>query len=647
MASHNSNLSRETSVTAGLEIATHDPDTVNLLNFLDVAACSIKMALERPPRSRRKVNHRKYLQKQLRRRETALRTKDGDEKRNSSRRGRREASQLGIQNKSLNALFDMRTLQKKMCNQFSDLKDNSSAREDAEIMKHQQDDGKSENASFKKRNLPPSFFVEPALRHFNTEEEVNTGLMLPISHMKETGCSSDTVIVNENAGRVVCDSSHWTGFNQGQACNTSQYRSLAYSQVMENGQSLSSSGGSDLSNPSPRLHPSTVTPCLTREQYAEHPFTAFPRQPSCPTLPHDTLESILDHTDLHDLLSGNSWMDEENDQYRDIINHSTASEYQVNSTPSAVYNVPTFTSGSTYDHQQTARVNWSSETTKYQAFTTASSEAVVTAMVTPSPSPASTVVGSHTSPSWSPCVFAADQDNTVFPSHTDTSMPHIGNTIGWLHNISFPQTSNQLFTTAQEVDHTKNVYIPLSPGSDTPESHSDMLSVQSSESIHMNHFSADTENYTCQAKDNTNLHDIPSVKQKKQVKFFDPQTLNDFHHQNVAVLTPESAFHGGPTHHTIDDRKDTYDYGSESSQPQPNYPCNPAIRGGVYLQHSGSFPERNKLFQDDTLNPVVISTSSTFGFVAGESCSSGISSKRGQTLPGFPEAFPVHFQTAR
>ncbi|XP_062434061.1 protein FAM181B [Rhea pennata] len=146
----------------------------DLLSFMDSASSNIKLALDKPGKSKRKVNHRKYLQKQIKRctgiiaapppaaAAAAAAAAAPEPARGrpppaapcpAKAAARREASQAGssLQSRSLAALFD------------SLHQAGGGARRGAAGGGAEGGGGGGRKVPLRDRNLPPSFFTEPAL----------------------------------------------------------------------------------------------------------------------------------------------------------------------------------------------------------------------------------------------------------------------------------------------------------------------------------------------------------------------------------------------------------------------------------------------------------------------------------------------------
>ncbi|XP_053912440.1 protein FAM181B [Cuculus canorus] len=145
---------------AGGDAADFKEATRDLLSFIDSASSNIKLALDKPVKSKRKVNHRKYLQKQIKRCTGIIAPAPPAASPSSSSSSsppakpppRREASQAAssLQSKSLAALF-------------GSLQPGRGSAGAGEAVPGGGAAGCPRKVPLRDRNLPPSFFTEPAL----------------------------------------------------------------------------------------------------------------------------------------------------------------------------------------------------------------------------------------------------------------------------------------------------------------------------------------------------------------------------------------------------------------------------------------------------------------------------------------------------
>ncbi|GFS08649.1 family with sequence similarity 181, member B [Elysia marginata] len=643
-----------------LDTIIHDPETVNLLNFLDVAACSIKMALERPPRSRRKVNHRKYLQKQLKRRETSSGGKRADEKTSTSKRSRRQASQLGIQNKSLNALFDLKTLQKKMCEHLSTSEEDTSPKSARDATQPSACGEKTGAASFKKKKLPPSFFVEPAMRHGATEDHSTQHQcsMTPL-HGSTTDrniyepLKIDALGVHQSLPSTDCWNVNHFGVNSGWYSDFDQRFSLEQNTHPHSPHSTlyeqASNRSSSLTSPSSFLcfFPSSSN---SLDSDKDHPVQSpfLPSHQSSSSLPEDTLESILDHRELHDLLSGNSWADSGADIQGEDTSARRSFTLDLNGNPKTA--LATRDQGEVaqnHDYKEKQQGVWNSYVSNNQSVFGPSPESIGVAMVTPSPSPASTGVGSHTSPSWSPCVFA-DQESTVFPTQTGLTSHYDEMAPEQVQGFPYPSPSE-----SKREYYAEITYTPLSPYSDTS---SDMgtvaSSVKSTDGLctdrRMSSFSGVHEQYTPMQNIQHGTQPLP-FQREAHFEQFHLQKISDADTVNPKPLISSSFSNEGllierNTRKSCHLARSQCKLSSANAQNSLASSNNPTQHSSICAaQHNADINLNNSTPQK---LPLPCSTAEILSSASREL--RDFSDKRTlRTLPRFPEAFSTHITSAR
>ncbi|XP_072309283.1 protein FAM181B [Eucyclogobius newberryi] len=128
--------------------------TRDLLSFIDSASSNIKLALDKPVKSKRKVNHRKYLQKQIKRCTGIIAPSNAGEpspsvKRNGSPPMAQTSSTLHSKNLPKRDGVHANLQSKSLAALFSPVQDVRGGE-------------RAKKPPLRHRNLPPSFFTEPA-----------------------------------------------------------------------------------------------------------------------------------------------------------------------------------------------------------------------------------------------------------------------------------------------------------------------------------------------------------------------------------------------------------------------------------------------------------------------------------------------------
>lgn len=127
-----------------------DNEVKTLLNFVNLASCDIKAALDKSAPCRRSVDHRKYLQKQLKRFSQKY-----------SRLPRCQSGKNGDLRKGLVERINMAAHGKGLKDKIMAKLDENGAGDACSRGNNLEGDGRADQVPMRKRQLPPSFWEEP------------------------------------------------------------------------------------------------------------------------------------------------------------------------------------------------------------------------------------------------------------------------------------------------------------------------------------------------------------------------------------------------------------------------------------------------------------------------------------------------------